>query len=802
MKTIISFILIIGCLYAMPICAADVSGYTVTGTVLDKMTGQPIEYANITIRQAKTDKFITGVVSGQTGCFKIELVTAAGDYYLTYSYIGYGTEKSEVFSLKGAARSINLGNLYLSVSAQQIDEVTVTGKRSTYIQNIDKKIFNVGSDLMSASGSMSDLMQNIPSVQVDMEGNVSLRGNENVEILINGKPSTLMNARTRADVLQQLPASDIERVEVITNPSAQYKPDGVSGIINIVMKKQRKAGFNGTLSANTGSQGRNNATASINYNTGRLNLFTNYSIRFDRRDRTVTDDRTMNDSVTHYLLQQTDSKAHPISHIVRAGMEWNINQNNTFQLNGGYNRRNFTREDYVTTTARDASQIVTAQSVRYRHDNEGVKQAEGGVVYTHTFGENHELTADYSYSMEEGLEDNAYTTTDLIASSLASRENTQIWQANYQHFFRLSYQRTFNDHLTLNLGYELDALKTDLNFHVQNFENNTFVPDANRTSDFTNYQSNHALYATLEVKSGKFGMLLGLRPEYMALKSHLFNLDSIVNNHYFMVYPTLHTSYQLNGLSELQFNYSLRVNRPEGDDLNPFPEYQNPLSLKAGNPYLKPERIHSIEAGYQWKEGSTTLLGTLYYRYVTNKLTTITKDLGNSVLLTTKENLNSSSSAGAELIMNTDMGKWITLNLSGNVYYDQIDAQRLGYGKNKNAIAWSAALNANFNVLKGVMLQLNSRYISSSLLPQGRREATFITNLGVKYDIPHTNVAVMGTVSDLFNTMKRVTTLDTPLLKQRVEQRRLPRFFYIGAMWNFGTNSHKKKAELNYDDSL
>ncbi|WP_041579495.1 TonB-dependent receptor domain-containing protein [Bacteroides helcogenes] len=771
----------------------------VKGTILEKTTNTPVEFANVGIYQATTDKFITGTVSNAKGCFSIQGLSQ-GNYYIQFSYIGYEKQKTAPFTIKNNRNIINLGKLYLIPSAQQLDEVVVKGKKSTYVQSIDKKVFNVGQDLMSASGSASDLMQNIPSVQVDVEGNISLRGNENVEILINGKPSTLMNARTRADVLQQLPANDIERVEIITNPSAQYKPDGVSGIINIVMKKQRTAGFNGNATANIGSQGRANAGTSLNYNTGRVNLFATYGIRYDHRDRTTTDNRTQNDGSLSYISQPTNSRARPLSHIVRAGMDWNINNSNTLQLSGGYNRRTFLRTEDITATTQDETHNVLAQSIRYRHDNEKTKQAEAGAVYTHTFGEGHLLTIDYNYSLMEGLEDNKYKTFSL--SGPETRDNTQIWQAYYQHLIRATYSRTLSSHLKLNLGYEADLLKTDLNFYVQNSEGNAFVPDLQKTSDFTNRQNNQAIYATLEYKQDKLGMLLGIRPEYMMIKSQLFTLDSVVTNNYFMVYPTLHTSYKLDERNELQLNYSLRVNRPDGEDMNPFPEYQNPLSLKAGNPYLKPEKIHSIEAGYQWQNGGTTLLGTLYYHYVTNKLTTVTKYLNNSILLTTKENLNSSSSAGLELIMNTHIGKWATINLSGNGFYNQINAEKLGYGKNKNDLAWSASLNANFNLLEGWMLQLNSRYISSSLLPQGKREGTFITNVGMKYEIPRTRLSLMATISDVFNTFKKVYTIDTPQLKQRVEQRRDPRIFYIGAVWSFGSTPKKAKQNLNYDESL
>lgn len=679
-----------------------------------------------------------------------------------------------------------------------LQSVVVTGRRSTYVQGLDKKVFNAGSDLLSTSGSLADLMQNIPSVQVDVDGTISLRGNENVEILIDGKPSTMMSARTRADVLQQLPANDIERIEVITNPSAQYKPDGVSGIINIVMKKHHKAGLNGTVSANAGTQGRYNTTGTVNYGTGKVNLFASYGIRRVHMKRDVADDRVRNDNgIPSYITQRRNSSFYPLSYIARAGVDWNINDKNSFQLGGGYTYRSFFRPETITNINRDVKGMETFRSVRQRDDNEHTKSAEGSATYTHTFGNDHELTADYSYSMLQGLEDNHYTT--ITTPGGETKDNTQIWQAYYRHLFRIAYHRSYSDVLKLNAGYELDALRTDLNYHVQNLENGSFVPDKGKTNDFTNYGTNHALYATLEYRLGSFGLMVGLRPELMQIKSKLFSTGATVNNNYFMVYPTMHTSYKFDDNNELQLNYSLRVNRPSADDLNPFPEYQDPLSLKAGNPYLKPEKIHSVEFGYQWRSGVTTLLSTLYYHYTTNKLTTVVRYLDNSVLMTTKENLNSGSAAGLEMILNTQLGRVANINLSGNAYYDRINASKLGYSANKGSFAWSMSMNTNINLFQGAMLQVNSRYISSALLPQGKRNGTFVTNIGVKYDIPCTNLSLTATMADVFGTFKKVYTINTPRLQQRVEQYRDHRIFYIGAVWNFGVKA-KKQPTLDYNE--
>ena len=761
---------------------ADTKDNEVTGLITDERL-RPVEFADVALFRAADSVFVTGSVSDAKGRFSFSPVDT-GQYYVTYSFIGYETGCSETFTV-GEGKRLDLGTLRLHLSPEQLDEVVVQGRRATYVQRIDKRVFYAGTDLMSTSGSASDLMRNIPSVQVDVEGKVSLRGSESVNILIDGKPSALMTPRMRANALRQIPAAEIERIEIMTNPSAQYKPDGVSGIINIVMKKEQQKGWNYALSANAGTGGRGNATASVGYGTGHINLSASYGIRRDLYAPRITDERTRNDSIFALTSQLTTGHAHPLSHIVRAGIDWKIDPYNRLQVNGNYSREHFIRTEDISATDRNAQQEATYQSTRHRYDNENVKGWEAGGSYTHTFGKEHELTADYTYSSQEGLEDNQYATRSSTDS--LTRDNTQIWQAYYQHLFRLAYHRTFSEHLKLDIGYELDALQTDLNFHVQNLMNGAFVSDMTRTNDFTNRETNQALYATVECKLGAWNILLGIRPELMQIKSDLHSFDSIVKRNYWMVYPTLHTSYAIDEHNELQFNYSLRVNRPEADDLNPFPEYQNPLSLRAGNPYLKPEKVHSIEASYQWQKGSMTLLGTLYYRYVTNKLTPVTRYLDGNVLLTTKENLNNGSSAGAELILNANIGKWASFNLNGNLFYDQIDASRLGYGAHKDAVAWSASLNANFTPFSNVLLQLNSRYLSPSLLAQGRREGMFTTDIGVNYEIPRLHLSFTATLSDVFDTLKNVYTINTPQLQQRLEQKMNTRVFYIGITWKFNT---------------
>jgi outer membrane receptor protein involved in Fe transport len=275
-----------------------------------------------------------------------------------------------------------------------------------------------------------------------------------------------------------------------------------------------------------------------------------------------------------------------------------------------------------------------------------------------------------------------------------------------------------------------------------------------------------------------------------------------MKNNYFRIYPSLHITFKLNDLHELQLNYSHRIRRPEGDDLNPFPEYADPYNLRAGNPHLKPADVHSFEFGYQYKKNSTTFLSTIYYRYTYNGMTDITRYINDTVKLTTRENLTKSNSAGLELVLSKTISKLGNINLSTNTYYNTIDASGLGYSKNKSIIAWSANLSAGINLSKNSVLQITSSYSAENLTPQGKQMPSFVINTGFKQEFLNRKLVLIATVSDVFNSLKNITIIDTPELYEKIIRRRSARIIYAGLTFTFGNQNQKKKKEIEYDNKL
>jgi len=773
----------------------------ISGTIVEKGNGNPVEYASIQLLKITDHAPVEGTTSDQKGNFAISNI-AFGEYSLAISFMGFEKLEIPTISLTKEQTTFNLGKILLEASTIAVEEVIVQGKRSTYQQTIDKKVFTVGSDLTSSSGSVSDLMQNIPSLQVDIEGNVSLRGSENVQVLINGKPSAMMG-KNRAMVLQQLPANSIERIEIITNPSAKYKPDGTAGIINLILKKERKEGFNGAFTSNIGNENRYNSNLALNYNKGGVNIYGSYGIRLDRRDRFSKDDYIRTDSLTrekNYQFQSIDSKARPTSHIAQTGIEWEINDKNSMEASVNYNYMSFTRIDTAITRNLDQNQMATNNYDRYRHDNEYEKELEWAAKYSRKIGENQELTIDFTHNSSKEQEDNKFTNRYLFPVKPNSKDNTLIWQANTENLLRVNYLRPSGKDAELELGYELEADKSDLNFKAENLVGTTWTADKGKSNQFLFDETVHAFYATDKQTFGKFGVMAGLRGEQSLITSHLVTIDSIVTNNYFSIYPTLHTSFNFTDASQWQLNYSKRINRPEGDDLNPFPEYRDVYNVRAGNPKLKPEQIHSIETGYLYHKGANTYSATLYYRYAYNKMTEITRFLNDSVLLTTKENLSSSSASGAEAIFNRVLGKIATINLNVNGYLSKLDASNLGYSGLKTSFSWNAAVNTNFNITKLMMVQLNTKYTSTIQTPQGDRQPTFIMNAGARYEVFKRKASIMFTVSDLFDSYRNRTIINTSELHRETESRRSPRILYVGFSYLFGSTKNGKEAQLKYEE--
>jgi outer membrane receptor protein involved in Fe transport len=776
---------------------------SVSGIIIEKTSNKPVEFANVIIRSNTDSSKFMGTVTGSRGEFTFDKLSY-GEYKVIYSFIGFDKVETPVFTLNSKQSKLNLGKLYIAESTAALGEVSVTAQRSTFVNSIDRKTFNVGQDVMSKTGSVSELLQNVPSVQVDIEGNVSLRGSGNVMFLINGKPSALMGAN-RAAVLQQMPANSIEKIEIITNPSAKYKPDGTSGIINIVLKKDKNLGLNGLISANVGNDNRYNGNFSFNYNPGKINIFGSYSIRQDERLRFTDDYRKhykLNTDTINYTHIISRDLSRPLSHIVQAGADYKINSHNTIGMTGSYNYRDFIRHSNDANLWQGTDLKTTKDYNRSRLDPEYEKDLELSANYVHSFKkEDHELTIDYTTSHSIEQEDNHYTNTYRFPVILPTYDNTLIKQGDNESQFSAEYVNPLSEDIKIEAGYILESMKSDMDFFGESFNQLTsqWIKDVKKSNRFIFKENVHVLYGTYQQDLGKFGFLAGLRAEQAFRNANQVTTDTIVKKSYFRIYPSLHLSYKLTEVNELQLNYSHRIRRPEGDEMNPFPEYADPYNLRIGNPNLKPADVHSFELGYQYKKNNTTFLSTVYYRYTYNGMTDITRFINDTVKLTTRENLTKSNSAGLELVLSAAIGEVATINLSTNTFYNTIDASNLGYSTRKSIVTWSGNLSAGLNLSKSTVLQITSSYVAETLTPQGKQLPSFVLNTGFKQELFNRKLAFIVTVSDVFNSLRSKTLIDTPELYEKIVRSRSARIIYGGFTYTFG---NQKKKEIEYDNRL
>lgn len=776
------------------------SGFLV-GKIVEESTKLPLEFVQVTLLHANDTIPVTSALTDQAGTFKLAEIPT-GSYHLSISFIGFETRSSAVFSVNGDA---DLGIFSLKPAAILLKEAEISAEKSAYVQTIDRKIYYPEKDILAQTSSASEILQNIPSVSVDIDGVVSLRGSANVTFLINGKPSGLMN-RSSASFLQQMPANTIERIEIITNPSAKYRPDGTAGIINIVLKKNTKQGFNGTLIANASNHDRYNGSLSLSYNPGKLNLYGTYGYRQNWFPREGADFRIFIDSTgtqTTFDLSST-ALGRPISHTANVGLDYALNSKNKIGLSGAYFTFYQARDLHISTLLRNATDVIQDYKTE-RSEREDEQEFEGNATWEHQFeDEDHILQLELGFSNYAELEESRYDDSFFVPDFPVLRGHNTIKKSGHTTSVITEYAKPFGEDMELEAGYEGEFFRDDLNYSSERFDPILleWTPESLKTNRFLFRQNVHALFGTLSREIEDFSILAGLRAEQTYITSKLLTLDSMIPNNYFKLFPTVHLGWQISDDAALGLSYSRRVNRPDSDELNPFPEYKDPRNIEAGNPDLKPEQIHSIELGYQWKRDGLSFLPTLYYRYEYDAFSEITRYGNDSTLLTTFDNLSNNQSGGLELVVAWNLKNRLNLNLSSNTFWNTIDATNLGFSAKKSTLSSEVKLAAGWSLTPRTKLQANATYRSAFLTAQGKSLPNYFLNAGLRQDVFKKKASLTLTFSDVFNTMRWAWEIDTPTFQQKVTRKRRSQILYLGFIWRFGVSGKKAGDDLMFEDKM
>jgi len=779
-----------------------VSGASIIGVAVEQSTGEPMEFVNIALFEPSKETPIQGTTTNKKGEFAFTGIPP-GQYCLQLSFIGFETKKTEAFSIAGPSQQVDLKEISIELSSNLLKEVEVTAEKSTYNLSLDRKVYNVEKDILSQSSSATEILQNIPSVTVDVDGQVSLRGTSNITYFINGRPSALLRA-TGSAALQQIPASTIQRIEVITNPSAKYRPDGVGGIINIVLKEDSREGWNGTLSGNVGNLSRQSANLTSNYGAGGLNAFANYGFRHANTPRRLQDIRINKDENGAPSLSSENNEfteTDEYSHLINAGAALSIGEHSQMEIAGTYyhgKEDKNTRSDWVME-----DEFPSAFSIG-RALEELEEELELSATFEHEFDDDHTLAIELAYSAYDEVEDNFYDESYILPFSSDSRSRNLIEKGGPLTELSVEYARPLGEDSELEAGYLTEFLKDDIRFLLEEFDpqDNSWATDFDKTNHFIFNQNIHALYATFGHSVDAFSFLAGLRAEQTLITSRLLGTGEEIPNDYFQLFPTLHLSYELDDGQELQLSYSRRIDRADSDEHNPFPEYDDPRNREVGNPKLLPEQVHSLELGYHLQKDNFSFLPNFYYRYKYDGFTEIREIVEDTVLQSRHINLANETSAGMELILTGNVKDVLGLTFSADAFYNELDASNLGFADKRSNITWNSKLAANLNITPSTFAQVNAYYRSARLTAQGETRPQFLLNLGVKQDIFKNKASLILTVSDVLASLRWESIVDTPDLYRKRSYKRNRQIVYLGFSYRFGQAYKKEREKLDFEDKI
>ncbi len=781
---------------------------SISGSVVDKLTLQPVEYANLVLFRIKDSTMISGAITNQKGIFRMDKVPY-GKYYLMVSFIGYSSLKIPEVFVNPKDPERNLGQIKFEPSASNLKEVNITAEKRMMEYTLDKKVVNVDKNLVSSGGSAVDVMQNIPAVTVDIDGNVSLRGSTNVTILVDGRPSNL-SGMSRQAILDQIPASSIESIEIITNPSAKYNPDGMSGIINIVLKKKTAQGLNGLVSASAGTSNRYNSSVNLNYSTSKVNIFGSWDGRWNQGKgygntfRTTTINDTNSFNYQHY-----DMKRDMTNNNFKLGFDWYVNPRNTITLSGLINSGNNTSKQTINSYTNDYKFIKKDEFNQINDEDEEDNSKTINLGYKKTFVQKkREFTADFSYSSSDNFENSDIKNYTQISDYIPFTGNQyKQYQydngKNYNGSAIINYVHPINEKTRIETGFQGIYRKIDNDFKLDNYDylTNKYINDSALNNHFIYNENISAVYGTFSKEWDKVSIQLGVRLEQAFTKADQITQTQSFENNYFSIYPTLHISKKLPFKQEMQFSYSRRVNRPSIHDLNPFKDYSNPLMVRYGNPYLKPEYINSFEVGHSKFWNKSSFYTSVYYRQINDVIKRISYIDTAGINYLTNENLSKGTSYGVDFILEQELAKWWRINANFSYFRTLIEGNSVDGNISTDNYSWTSKLNSTMTILKNLNIQISANYRAPIITPQGKMYETYSVDFAAKKDFFKDKFSVSFRVSDIFNTQKFDLDAYGKGFYSTLNRKRLSQVAYLTLSYKINGGLKQKARKKNTENN-
>jgi outer membrane receptor protein involved in Fe transport len=765
----------------------------ITARILDAETGSPVEYASVVLHRSLDSSMAQGTITNREGRLRLGGVDA-GRYYLKVHFMGYEELVVDDVRTWSTNERLELGDLRLRPTTIELDEVEVAAERAPVEYAIDKKVINVDRQLTSASGTAVDALQNVPSVTVELDGTVKLRGSGSFTVLIDGRPTVL----DASDALAQIPASAIENIEIITNPSARYDPEGIAGIINVIMKKEARSGHSGALNVNTGVNDKYGADALFTITEPGYSFFLGgdynkrYSTGEEREERSF-----LNAGQTLFNLSSGDSYRRRNSWGLRGGASVPLGTKDNVSFNLRYGDRSHdggSELDYREWT--DIAPDAPAQFIR-TDSRRGGTFFSSNLDYRHSFeGKGHELAAQLTFMTREGEELSTDELLDVSRTIISGRQATedgpmQRIQAKLDYTLPLGESGKFES------GYQLMMHDWEDATSLADFDQltglYTLIPEFSRTTTYSGRV--HALYAMYAAAYGDLGFQAGLRGERMDRAVELVNGAGRYHVGLLDLFPSVHASWNISPLQQLMASYTRRIERPRGWYLEPFESWSDAFNVRRGNPALTPEYIDSYEIGAQTHIGTSLLSAEVYHRVTHDKIEFVRSVYRDNITLRSVDNIGQEFATGIELMLNLDIIKIWDAYLLGNLYNNRIEGALNGVDFQQERFTWNARLNNTFTLAPGTLLQANVSYNSPAVSAQGRTEGYVVTNLALRQEFFGGRLFAILDASDVFRTAERESSSSGPDFTAYSYSLQEAPVVMLTLRYTFGSNGKERKRE-------
>ncbi len=726
---------------------------SITGIIKDS-NGNPIPFATLKLFSKSDSKLVTGAIGKNDGSFEIQKV-AIGNYYLTIDYVGFKKKTIKSIVISADNSNINLKDILLTESVTTTEAVVVEAKKDAVEYSIDKKIVNIDKNLAASSSSAVEILSNVPSVNVDVEGNVSLRGSSSFTVQIDGRPSIL----DPSDALSQIPASSIENIEIITNPSAQHDPDGTAGIINIIMKKQKLEGTSGLVTLNAGQNNRYGGSALFQYKNDAYSAFV--GLDYNNREHpgtSIVRNETNFEDLDSYLYSEGTRNWIRGGHEIKAGFEFDLSDNDKFSLQGSYGVH-----DMESRNMLDYQEWTSANPIKNRYKSEQIwtrqsKYVSATLDYIRTFDDpKHKLTARFIWSNRDGDEESNDEMFSLDKVKTFGAKYTEDGPSSRLRT-KIDYILPFSEDNKFEAGYQsrVGTSEDITSAYEYDIASNAYVFQEDYSHSIEYKRNIHSLYSVYSGKYNDLGYQAGLRGEYTDRLITLMSTKEDFSIDRWDLFPSLHFSYKI--APELQFitSYSARIDRPRGWYLEPFITKSDAFNLRKGNPALKPEYIDSYELGVLKYIGKNSISLEGFYRYTENKIERIKTliDGETNIFMNSPENVGTDYSLGAEIMISLKLYDAWDSQLSGSAYQYEINTNINNRASTKESFNWNARFRNTFSIFKNTSLELSLDYTSATASSQGTTEGYFVSSGSVRQDFFDGKLSTSLQIRDIFSTSK------------------------------------------------